>query len=243
MVDLPDPASWAAAETLTGLRVDHVGLVVHDIAPAIAFLAARGFTLTAPTPLQGDAGPLGQVSAHLMLPNAYLEISAPIPGAGNHLDSYLAKGPGLRILALASVDIARDYARLNATGLAAGAPRASARTVTLAAGPATARFEWFPLRANRWPEVLVAVVRHLTPAIAFAPELCHHRNGATRFTDLLIGGDWGALTDPAGGRDALPDILVLPGPVADVRGLTIEVPGARTTVAVGDGFGLRIVGG
>lgn len=239
MTDLLDATVWSAAET-TGLAVDHLGLVVPDVAPAIDFFRTRGFALTEPTPLQGDRGPLGQVSAHLMLPNAYLEISAPIPGAGNHLDPYLARGPGLRILALASDDIVRDHARLDATGLAAGPPRPSARRVALAAGPATARFEWFPLRADAWPEVLVAVVRHLTPEIAFAPELCRHPNGAVRLSDVVAEGDWSAAATAYDGGDP-PAFRSMPAPRTAILGLSIAVPGAMPAVEAGDGFCLRTV--
>lgn len=239
---MPRPVdAWAAARAVTGLRVDHVGLVVRDIDNAIAFFSNRGFALTKAVPLEGAQGPLGQKSAHLMLPNAYLEISAPDPGAGNHLEPYLAKGPGLRILALASNDIHQDHKRLTEAGLAGGAPQQSARTVQLAEGEALARFSWFPLRPAAFPEVLVAVVQHLTPEIVFAPELVRHPNGARRFLDVLADGDWQGVADPVAAPDGFPPLLTKPSTVAKLRGLTIAVTGSSAGVAGSEGFALRTV--
>ncbi|WP_195908476.1 VOC family protein [Novosphingobium sp. Gsoil 351] len=175
---------WANAAALDGLAIDHIGIVVRDLAPTLAWLRGRGFRVNDGVPLMGADGPLGQISAHCVFANGYVEISTPVPGSGNHLEPLLAQGEGVCILALATSDAAADHARLGA--LAAGRPRASSRRVQLREGEREARFVWFPL-TEVVPGAITAVVEHRDPDIVFAAELREHPNGATRLADVLFG--------------------------------------------------------
>lgn len=171
------------------LAVDHVGLVVADLAASIAAFRTVGFQVSDPVALMtvdsdGRTTPLGQDSAHIILENAYIEISAPRPGTGNHLEPYLAFGPGLRILCLASDDLVADHIALS--DLAASSVVASTRVVRLRGGDRNARFRWCSIRADFWPGILVAVVEHLDRDIVFTRELREHPNGARRLTKVTV---------------------------------------------------------
>ncbi len=93
----------------TGLPIDHIGIVVHDLAAEVAAWRAAGFLVSDPVPLMGAGAagepvPLGQSSAHVVFHNGYVELSSPVPGSGNHLEPYLARGEGVRILVIAAGD-------------------------------------------------------------------------------------------------------------------------------------------
>ena len=85
--------------------VDHVGIVAYQLQPLIDAFTNLGFRVSRPEPLYGMHGgekvSLGQHSAHIVLSNFYIEISAPDPGrSDNHLVPYLEQyGPGTRIVA------------------------------------------------------------------------------------------------------------------------------------------------
>lgn len=226
---MPDP--WAEAVPAPGLAIDHIGIVVRDLAPTLAWLRRRGFLVNDGVPLMGDGAPLGQTSAHCVFDNGYVEISAPT-APDNHLVPLLAKGEGVRILALASTDIAADYDRLGT--LAAGPPRPSARTVALRDGPTTARFAWFPLTAVI-PGIITAMVQHRDAKVVYAPELRAHPNGARRLGDVLFGGGVPTLSD-AGAPD-LPQALVAPALPVGIAGFTITGGGAFSDVR--EGYSMR----
>ena len=189
---MPDP--WHTVHPLPGIGIDHIGIVVDDVAPSVALLRDRGFLVSDPCPLEGEDGPLGQVSAHCVFANGYVEISAPIAGHDNHLVPYLAHGPGIRILALRSNDADQSHALYARRDLAMAPVRNAARVVALGGGEARARFRWFPV-ANILPGVLTALVEHRDPDIVFAPELIAHPNGSRRLHDILFGPAARALSD------------------------------------------------
>lgn len=175
--------------TVPPLVVDHVGLVVADVGIAVTAFRKLGFQVSDPvgllaTDAEGKTSPLGQDSAHIVFDNAYLEISAPHPGSGNHLESYLALGAGIRILCLASDDLAADYPSLSNTKLAGSPMLGSARAVQIGETERVARFRWCAVRPDLWPGVLVAIVEHLDRDIVFAPELRMHPNGARRLIEV-----------------------------------------------------------
>lgn len=175
--------------TVPPLAVDHVGLVVADVGVTVTAFRKLGFQVSDPvgllaTDAAGKTSPLGQDSAHIVFDNAYLEISAPHPGSGNHLEPYLALGAGIRILCLASNDLAADYPSLSHAKLAVSPMLGSARAVQIGQTERFARFRWCAIRPDLWPGVLVAIVEHLDRDIVFAPELRTHPNGARRLIEV-----------------------------------------------------------
>ncbi len=194
----------------TGLAVDHVGVVVHDLAREIAAWRDLGFRISDPVPLMGtdDMGrsvPLGQSSAHAVFENSYVELSSPVPGSGNHLERYLAAGEGVRILVLAAADAAAARDAVARTRPDCPATRPASRAIRVEGRDEVARFVWFPLPVDVLPDVLSAVVEHRTSDLVFHPSLVDHPNGARRIARFLVRGEAGAVALPAlprfAGRD------------------------------------------
>lgn len=168
------------------LAIDHVGFVVPDLGPTIDLLRIAGLHVSDPVELFDSEGSLNQRSAHCVLDNAYLEISAPVPGKSSHLAPLLTYGPGVRILALRSGDAAADHRRFTALGLARGELRESLRVVHLGDGPSTARFRWF-VAGPPVPGLLTVFVEHRDPEAVFAPELRAHSHGPMQLERLVFG--------------------------------------------------------
>ncbi len=191
----------------TALRVDHIGIVVRDLAAEVAAWRARGFMVSEPVPLMGsDASgrpvPLGQSSAHVVFANAYVELSSPHPGANNHLEPYLARGEGVRILVLATSCADAARARLAARWPAVAPVMAASRAVLVEGTERVATFRWFPLPFDILPGVLSAVVEHLTPESVFHPSLSRHPNGLTRMSRVVATGDPSGFAPPPGDDSA-----------------------------------------
>lgn len=177
----------------TGLAVDHIGVVVHDLAAEIAAWRGLGFSVSHPVPLIGSdaAGrpvPLGQSSAHVVFENGYVELSSPLAGVGNHLEPYLARGEGVRILVLAAADAAATRAAIATRWSETSPVKASSRAIHVEGQDLVARFRWFPLPFEVIPGVLSAVVQHLTPELVFHPSLVAHGNGLRRIAGIVATG-------------------------------------------------------
>lgn len=191
----------------TALRVDHVGIVVHDLAAEVAAWRARGFTVSEPVPLMGsDASgrpvPLGQSSAHVVFANAYVELSSPHSGANNHLEPFLARGEGVRILVLATAGADAARTRLAVRWPAVAPVMAASRAVMIEGTAREAAFRWFPLPFDIVPGVLSAVVEHLTPESVFHASLSRHANGLTRMSRVVATGDPSGFVTPPGEEGA-----------------------------------------
>ncbi len=197
----------------TTLRVDHLGIVVRDLAAEVAAWRARGFLVSDPVPLMGSdaAGrrvPLGQSSSHVVFENAYLELSSPHPGENNHLEPYLARGEGVRILVLAARNAEGARARVAERWPAVAPVMSASRVVMVGSRALTAGFRWFPLPSDIVPGVLSAVVEHLNPDVVFHPSLVRHPNGLTRMSSIVATGDVSVLTLPPV-EDAAPQAPLL----------------------------------
>jgi catechol 2,3-dioxygenase-like lactoylglutathione lyase family enzyme len=113
-------------EHMTVQRMDHVGIVVEDLADAVAFFAALGLELQGETPVEGEwvdrivglEGVRAQI-AMLQTPDGHgrIELSsfqAPsTAGEGQHA---LANAPGIRHVAFLVDDIDAVLARLRDRG-------------------------------------------------------------------------------------------------------------------------------
>lgn len=168
----------------TETTIDHIGLVGRAIAPMVAAYRKLGFTVSDPVPLLQprpghDPVPLGQVSAHVIFPDTYMELSAVLaPGQGNHLDSWLARHEGLHILAFRSPDATQAWQELQARGVVMPPLRAASREVNMAGRSGTAQFKWFQIPESVFNEGFACVVEHLTPELVFIDGMTHHANGA-----------------------------------------------------------------
>jgi len=192
--DLGLRADTRADPVLRG--IDHIGIAIRDLGAEVAAWRAQGFLVSDPVALFSTEGgvlrPLGQTSAHVIFANGYVELSAPVPGAGNHLEPYLAAaGEGVRILVHATDDIAGAQAACPDSP----APRLSTRMVALPGAAVEARFLWFPLALPTLPDVLCAVVAHQTPDVVYHPALWDHPNGLTQIAHLIAAGTGVAVRD------------------------------------------------
>ncbi|WFL76321.1 VOC family protein [Altererythrobacter arenosus] len=230
---------WSQAEPFDLPVIDHVGLVVSDIEATVDELRRTGLKVSDPEPLLTSAGPLGQRSAHCVFENGYLEISAPNPGSGNHLEPFLAMGEGWKILVFACDDCEQGRDRLQAAGIACGPVSDAARTVLLSRGSETARFRWFSL-SDMVEGVLVAYVEHRDREIVFAPELTEHSNGARKLGAVLFGASARPLECLGRATQAFaPHSRITPSPGVAIPG--VEIVGADPFVLKYPGWQLRAV--
>jgi catechol 2,3-dioxygenase-like lactoylglutathione lyase family enzyme len=100
--------------------MDHVGIVVDDLAEAVAFFVELGLELEGETPVQGDwVDRVVGLDAMLAIPDGHgrVELStfdAPPSDAGN--ERTLANAPGIRHITFAVEDIDGTVARLQRRG-------------------------------------------------------------------------------------------------------------------------------
>ncbi len=224
------PRSTPTPLTATGLPIDHIGLVVHELAAEVAAWRAAGFQVSDPVPLMaagpdGKPQPLGQASAHVVFQNGYVELSSPTPGSGNHLEPYLEHGEGVRILVLAADDA--DAARNRLLPSWPGLPtvREASRRVVVGGREGVARFRWFPLPEEVLPGVLAAVVEHRSRGLVLHPSFAIHPNGWSRIRAVTAEGAGGHLQRLApllGDASDAPELKVKVGrgPLA-ITGLTL----------------------
>jgi hypothetical protein len=164
--------------------IDHIGLVGRSITPMVSAYRALGFNVSDPVPLvqpnpDGNPTPLGQVSAHIIFPDTYIELTAILnPGQGNHLDNWLARHDGLHILAFRSMDAEQAWHDLEAYGVVVPPIRAASREVRMGGKHGTADFKWFQIPESIVAEGFACVVQHLTPELVFIDSMTNHANGA-----------------------------------------------------------------
>jgi hypothetical protein len=228
----PSPSPLVA----TGLPIDHVGLVVHDLPAEVAAWRAAGFQVSDPVPLMGSgpdgaSRPLGQASAHVVFSNGYVELSSPTPGSGNHLEPYLAQGEGVRILVLAAGDAEGARQRLMALWPTLADVREASRRVAVGATESVALFRWFPLPQDVMPGVLTAVVEHGSRDLVLHPSLVAHPNGLSRIGGVIARGrarDLERLPALAGAPPDAPQLSIAAGEGAlAITGLVLGADDGR----------------
>lgn len=218
----------------TGLPIDHIGIVVHDLAAEVAAWRAAGFLVSDPVPLMGAGAagepvPIGQSSAHVVFHNGYVELSSPVPGSGNHLEPYLAHGEGVRILVLAAGDAEAARQKLASAWPHMPEVRRASRSIIVGDEQGTARFRWFPLPEDIVPGALSAVVEHETRELVLDPRFVEHPNGWSRIASVIAEGnpeDLLPLSLPEGVAVDSPELVVLRGEGAlAITALTLGAEG------------------
>ena len=175
------------------ITLDHAGLMAPDIEALHAAFVALGFTLT---PLARQSGRLqadgpvvqwGTANRCAMLRDGYIELLGIVdPNApDNRLNSFLARYPGLHILALRIDDEDAALLRLRHAGLDVPGILHLERPVDSAdpAGP-QARFARLPLPDA--PEGRIQLIRHLTPEAIWQERFMAHPNHATALKSLIM---------------------------------------------------------
>ncbi|MBL8644469.1 MAG: VOC family protein [Rhodospirillaceae bacterium] len=194
--------------------IDHIGLVGRDIHAMVATFRNMGFLVTDPAPLtqpgpDGEPVPLGQLSAHVIFPDSYLELTAiEHPGQGNHLDPWLARHEGLHIVAFRTADAKQSWDDLAAYGVVMPPLRAASREVNAGGVTGIADFKWFQIPESIAREGFACVVEHQTPELVFIKSMMGHENGATGLRG--VGALVDDLDEAAGRYQRLPGADVVP---------------------------------
>lgn len=176
------------------IRLDHVGVVGRRMQPLIDWAKSHKFSPTEPKPLYGAPGedgapvPLGQESAHVVLEQGYIELSAVEDlDRNSHLAPYLAQREGLLILAFESDDLETIRQRCgpyNPTRI-----QRATREITYGEKHGWARFDWFMLSPQHSPDGLVCFVHPHDKALIYQPAVTRHPNGMTALTCVDIVAD------------------------------------------------------
>ncbi len=168
--------------------LDHIGIVVPDLARAASDFEALGFRLTPEAGHTGaDGKPAGSVQRSIMLHRGYIEVQQITGPPGSHLLSRAQdKFHGLHILAFGVEDAPEARKQVAAAGLPVGDVMEWARPVDTSEGKQDARFSFFIADYHAADEALLCWVHHRTPHLLRDDDLIRHANGATGLSGLTI---------------------------------------------------------
>ncbi len=175
-------------------NVNHVGMVVRDLAEATARYEAMGFQLTPYSPHSGawkpgePVKPLGSGNRCVMFPDNYLEVLASEDPAqpAERMTSFLKHHQGAHIVCFDSDDCSAVDARLRSAGVETSGVIPLQRDIDTPDGVRTARFERVQFAPKDTPEGYIQAARHLTPQYIYQPRYTAHANGCTRLSDTII---------------------------------------------------------
>ena len=168
--------------------IDHVVIVVNDLAAAADSFRRMGFVVTP----RGDHT-LGSRNHCVMLGEDYIELLTSPPEnphpSRQHYSEFASAGDGLAAIALRSDSAREAYTELLWAGFSPSDPIEFSRPVRLPEGERDARFRVTQLAPDTTPGGYVFVCEHLTPEVVWRPEYLSHRNGATALAALAIVTD------------------------------------------------------
>ena len=174
---------------MSRVELDHAGIAVRNLTPLLEYFSALGFAPTEPQPLlaldpeSGERIDLGQLSAHVMFEDNYLELTeVPDAQSGNHLEPFLQRYEGLHILIFRSDDLEALRKRAEGLGYAPSAIQHASRDIHYGVRGA-AHFEWFMLSRTDTPMGLVGFVHHRTRDLTHPP--CARRGKRSRGLRLV----------------------------------------------------------
>ena len=177
------------------VQLDHAGILGADIDSMVESFRDAGFVVTDPQELMGQnlegrAVGLGQWSSHVLFADSYIELTA-VPGRPehHHLARYFELGDGPRLILFATPSAIETHSRIQRASasneLCSPHPiQAASRTDPVSGDEA--RFSWFGLDADAFPEALVAFVEHKTPELVFKPPVEGHPNGTRALEGVVI---------------------------------------------------------
>lgn len=163
------------------LPIDHVVVLVPDLAAAGAAFAQAGFQVT---PETRHSAAMGTANRCVMLHGSYVELMGIVAETEANLTwrRLLAEGVGLRGLAFISEDIDASAAVLGRSGIAAGPVRNFSRQT--AAGELS--FSVIRIEPAETPGLQCLVCQHHSRDVLWRPELMHHANGAARLVGIAV---------------------------------------------------------
>jgi hypothetical protein len=168
---------------VSGVALDHVGIVTRDLFALAEQYEQLGFTLT-PLARQAD-GRIGNRCA--MLEASYIELLAVVdPKASSAtLDRFLERYAGIHVLAFSIDDPQSALARLRRARIETADVSHLSRAIddTHPAGP-RARFAL--IQTPDQPEGRINLVHHLTPEVLWQERFLCHANNAVSLKEVLI---------------------------------------------------------
>lgn len=209
----------------TAIALDHVGIAARDLAPMAAAYERLGFALSPVAQQSGRRRPdlpvekFGSGNRCAFLRHGYIELIAILDPAlyDNTLNAFLARYPGMHILALAMEDEAANLARMRAAGI--DIPGVAYLERPVEAGGPVARFARLPFPDP--PEGRVQLIRHLTPDLVWQEKWMHHANRAVALEEAIL-----CAREPAETAVRLSRVSGLPVEPDPAGGFLLRLPGA-----------------
>lgn len=209
----------------TAVAIDHVGVAARDLGPMAAAYERLGFALSPVAQQSGRRRPdlpvekYGSGNRCAFLKHGYIELIAILDPAlfDNTLNAFLARYPGMHILALAMEDPEANLARLRAAGL--DIPGIAWLERPVEAGGPIAKFARLPFPDP--PEGRIQLIRHLTPELVWQERWMDHANKAEALEEVILSAAEPAET--AARLSRLSGLAVEPDPAG---GFLLRLPGA-----------------
>lgn len=178
--------------------INHVGMVVRNLAATTERYERMGFTLTPFSPHSGAWKPgepvvkLGSGNRCVMFAHNYLEILASEDPAqpSPRLAGYLRHHQGGHIVCFNSEDLASVERRLLEGGFKTSGVLPLQRDIDTPEGVRVAKFERVQFAPEESPEGYIQAARHLTPEYVYQPRYTGHANGCTE-----LSGAWVVVDD------------------------------------------------
>jgi len=222
--------------------IDHVVIVVNDLAAAADTFRRMGFVVTP----RGEHT-LGSRNHCVMFSEDYIELLVSPPEnphpSRQHYTDFAAAGDGLAAIALRTDSAKGAYSEMLWAGFSPTDPVDFSRPVRLPEGTREARFRITQLAPDKTPGGRVFLCEHFTREVVWRPEYQSHRNSATGLAAVAVVTDDVAATSRAYERmfdtraETIAEGLLVPtgsAPVAVVTApaLAKRLPGIGTTPRV-----------
>jgi hypothetical protein len=207
------------------IALDHVGVVTRDLTALATQYERLGFTL-APLARHAD-GRIG--NRCVMLRDSYIELLAVVDPAATSatLERFLARHPGVHILAFSVTDPQAEVARLRRAGVAAPAVTHFERSISDGSSE-MARFDLMQLPDQ--PEGRFNLVHHQTRDLLWQDRFLHHRNNALGLEAVEL-----TVTEPLATAARLSRLLGCPAVPDPREGISLELTRGRLRLIEGDG--------
>lgn len=207
------------------IALDHVGVVTRDIAALATRYERLGFTLT---PLARHAdGRIG--NRCVMLRDSYIELLAVVDPAASSatLERFLARHPGVHILAFSVTDPQAEVARLQRAGVAGPVVTHFERS-SPGGDSEMARFDLIQLPDQ--PEGRFNLVHHQTADLLWQDRFLHHPNNAVSLMAVEL-----TVAEPLATAARLSRLLGCPAVPGPGQGFSLELARGRLRLIEGDG--------
>ncbi|WP_374447933.1 VOC family protein [Stella sp.] len=174
------------------LGIDHVIVLVRDLAAAAADYGRLGFTIS---PRGTHSAHMGTGNHTVMLERDYFELMGVVAetDANARWREILARREGMSGVALKTDGAAKAAAEMRALGVAAADPVHFSRPVPMpGGGSAEAAFDTTQFPPEATPDARMFCCQHLTPHTVWVPALLRHANTAYGLGEVML-----ATADPA----------------------------------------------